>query len=49
MKNTLTAMAGLRNILVHEYVSIDIDRLHKLLETLNDFERFARAIGNYVH
>jgi uncharacterized protein YutE (UPF0331/DUF86 family) len=48
MKNTLTAMAGLRNILVHEYVSIDIDRLYNLLKKLNDFGQFAETMKNYV-
>ena len=37
-------MAGLRNILVHEYVSVDIDRLYNLLNNLDDFKNFVDRI-----
>jgi uncharacterized protein YutE (UPF0331/DUF86 family) len=48
LKDTLKAMTGLRNILVHEYVSIDIERLYNLLNKLSDFEQFAGAVSNYI-
>jgi uncharacterized protein YutE (UPF0331/DUF86 family) len=34
------AMVGLRNLLVHEYVSIDNNKLHQFLDSLNDFVEF---------
>ncbi|MGH9385888.1 MAG: type VII toxin-antitoxin system HepT family RNase toxin [Vicinamibacterales bacterium] len=41
----LTAMAGFRNILVHEYLEIDRRRVYRALTTeLRDFESFVRAV-----
>lgn len=40
----LINMAGLRNILVHEYVEIDIDQLFEMLNHLDDFTIFAHAV-----
>lgn len=41
----LAAMAGLRNILVHEYLEIDRRRVYRALTTeLRDFEAFIRAV-----
>ncbi len=41
----LTAMAGFRNVLVHEYLEIDRRRVHRALTTeLKDFETFLRAV-----
>ena len=41
----LAAMAGLRNILVHEYLEIDRRRIYRALTTeLRDFETFVRAV-----
>jgi uncharacterized protein YutE (UPF0331/DUF86 family) len=41
----LAAMAGFRNILVHEYLEIDRRRVYRALTTeLRDFERFIRAV-----
>jgi len=40
----LMSMVGLRNILIHEYVDIDIEDLYKYLEQLDDFRRFIHAI-----
>ena len=34
------AMVGLRNLLVHEYVSIDNTKLHQFLDALGDFVEF---------
>jgi uncharacterized protein YutE (UPF0331/DUF86 family) len=48
LKNDLKAMAGLRNILVHEYVAVDVDKLYNLLERLDDFKSFARIMKDYV-
>ena len=42
----LIPMAGLRNILVHDYLEIDRGKLHTLLQDcLEDFEQFAIQIG----
>ena len=42
----LIPMAGLRNILVHDYLDVDRGRLHALLQDcLEDFEQFAIQIG----
>jgi len=41
----LAAMAGFRNILVHEYLEIDRHRVYRALTTdLRDFELFIRAV-----
>ena len=41
----LTAMAGFRNVLVHEYLEIDRRRVYRALTTeLRDFESFIRAV-----
>lgn len=41
----LAAMAGLRNILVHDYLEIDRRRVYKALTAeLRDFETFVRAV-----
>lgn len=41
----LAAMAGFRNVLVHEYLEIDRRRVYRALTTeLRDFESFIRAV-----
>lgn len=41
--------AGFRNILVHGYAKIDLEKLHDfLLEGLEDFDEFARHIAKYL-
>ena len=38
-------IAGFRNVLVHGYLSVDIPRLHELLNAgLEDFVEFARLV-----
>jgi uncharacterized protein YutE (UPF0331/DUF86 family) len=45
----LVAMAGFRNILVHEYLEIDRKRVYKSLGTdLKDFEAFVRAVSKLL-
>lgn len=40
---------GFRNILVHEYVDIDLKRVHHYLQhELGDFDFFARAIAKFA-
>jgi uncharacterized protein YutE (UPF0331/DUF86 family) len=45
LANKLTAMAGFRNILVHEYLEIDRRKVYAVLKKdLGDFEKFIRAM-----
>jgi uncharacterized protein YutE (UPF0331/DUF86 family) len=45
----LMPMAGLRNILVHDYLDVDREKLHTLLQNcLEDFEQFAVQIGRHL-
>ena len=49
LSKKLTAMAGFRNVLVHEYLEIDRHRVYNALENeLGDFERFIRAISKLI-
>ncbi len=41
----LAAMAGMRNVLVHDYMKVDLGLVyHTLRHDLGDFERFIRAV-----
>ncbi|MCK6604160.1 MAG: DUF86 domain-containing protein [Ignavibacteriaceae bacterium] len=44
----ITAMTGLRNLLVHEYGLIDINQLYSFLDSLNDFQDFAEMAEKLV-
>lgn len=44
----LLGMVGLRNILIHEYVAVDIGMLFELLNHLDDFRQFASEIKDVV-
>ena len=45
LSKKLTAMAGFRNILVHEYLEIDRKRVYEAIKNdLRDFESFIRAV-----
>ncbi len=44
----LRAIAGFRNVLVHGYLSVDVSRMHRLLNSgLGDFVDFARFIETH--
>lgn len=45
---TVAGMVGLRNILVHEYISVELKRVYDLLDRLDDFRAFAAQIQPYV-
>jgi len=46
---SIKSMAGLRNILVHEYTEIDMEKLADLLNNrLGDFSKFAVYVMNYL-
>jgi uncharacterized protein YutE (UPF0331/DUF86 family) len=45
----IAPLAGLRNILVHDYMEVDITRLFSFLKNdLTDFKRFAEHISLYA-
>jgi uncharacterized protein YutE (UPF0331/DUF86 family) len=44
----LSGAAGLRNVLVHDYVEIDLNLVVRHLSLLGDFDRFARAVASYL-
>ncbi|RME57848.1 DUF86 domain-containing protein [Candidatus Parcubacteria bacterium] len=44
----LKKMIGLRNLLVHEYVRIDLEELYSYLDQLDDFKMFAEQIKEYL-
>lgn len=46
--NKLTGIVGLRNLLIHEYVSIDLNRLFKLLDELDDFASFSDEVKDII-
>ena len=41
-------MAGLRNILVHDYLKIDLDKIYQHLQNLQDFREFQKHILAYL-
>ncbi len=47
---SIKGMAGLRNLLVHEYAKIEMSRLADILNNrLDDFRKFARYIAGYLN
>ena len=45
---TLASLAGFRNILAHEYLAVDWDIVYANLQKLEDLEKFAEAIRNWL-
>lgn len=46
----IKGMAGFWNLLVHEYASIDLEKLVAVLDTgLDELRDFAGYIMNYIH
>ena len=49
LAKTLTGMAGVRNVLVHEYLDIDHERLYSIISlNLSDFEKFVKVISKLL-
>ena len=48
LADVMISMVGLRNILIHEYVSIDLQKLFSLLNNLKDFGTFANEIKDLI-
>jgi uncharacterized protein YutE (UPF0331/DUF86 family) len=45
----IKGMAGLRNILVHEYLRVDTKKIYDLLASkLDDFTEFMRSVHHYL-
>lgn len=49
LADRLTSMIGMRNVLVHEYLQIDLERVYTAIrDNLGDFDEFARHIVAYL-
>jgi len=48
LAEVMMKMVGLRNILVHEYVLIDLQKLYALLNNLQDFALFANEVKDVI-
>ncbi len=48
LADRLKSMIGLRNLLVHEYVGIDVEELYNFLRQLDDFKTFVKQIKRYI-
>jgi uncharacterized protein YutE (UPF0331/DUF86 family) len=46
LSKKLKSMIGLRNILVHEYIKVDVGKIYELLDHIGDFKLFAEKIKN---
>jgi uncharacterized protein YutE (UPF0331/DUF86 family) len=44
----LAPLAGLRNVLIHEYLKIDWDEVHKNLKNLGEIEAFAESVRQWL-
>lgn len=42
------AMIGLRNLLIHEYATIDTKKLYDFLNSINDFKNFIKEIRENI-
>ena len=45
----LAPIAGFRNILVHEYLSVDWDEVYNHLQDMEDLVRFAERVRRWLH
>lgn len=44
----LESLAGFRNVLVHDYATVDVRRVHAGLARLDDFEAFVADVESWV-
>lgn len=50
MAETLSSMAGFRNLLIHEYEQISIEKVYDILRhRLGDFDTFCKELANYYN
>ncbi len=48
-ENLMASMIGFRNLLVHDYASINLDLVYEFLQTkISDFEIFSRYIAKWL-
>lgn len=45
----IKGMAGLRNILVHDYIKVDKELIHEHLKKIDDFKKFAEYIVKFIN
>lgn len=45
----MVEMAGFRNVLAHEYASIDDERVYAHLQDLDRFRTYAREIDEFLY
>jgi uncharacterized protein YutE (UPF0331/DUF86 family) len=49
LASTFSEIAKFRNVLVHDYMKIDFDKMYSYLQNdLGDFEKFIKAIARYL-
>ena len=49
LADKMAPWAGLRNILVHDYLDINLEKIYRMLQNnLSDFSQFAGEISKYV-
>jgi uncharacterized protein YutE (UPF0331/DUF86 family) len=44
----LAPIAGFRNVLIHEYLDIDWDRVYTYLQNLEDLDRFGSLVRKWL-
>ncbi len=48
LAKSLVAAVGLRNLLIHEYIKIDVEKLYGFLEYVDDFSLFIKSVREYI-
>ena len=48
LSRSLISAIGLRNMLIHEYVKIDVTQLYGFLEYIKDFQTFSHSVKGYI-
>lgn len=48
LSQRLLAAIGLRNLLIHEYITIDVAKLFSFLAFRDDFKSFAKEIADFI-
>ena len=47
-KETFKKMIAFRNIIVHEYLELDLEVVYRALNRLNDFRKYMSFIENFL-
>lgn len=48
LAHSIISAIGLRNMLIHEYVKIDVTQLYSFLQYIGDFEAFSYSVKAYI-